>query len=85
MGRTYHPDTTNGIIPGDLFVGLFGANIPFILRRLGNAERYTMLNAAYVEGHIYGHKKVQDAPEGMRVAEVCRNLERFGLREYAIV
>jgi hypothetical protein len=33
VGRVYHPDPLNGVRPGDVVVGLFGINFPFVLRR----------------------------------------------------
>jgi hypothetical protein len=55
IGLTYHPDYVNGIRPGDLVVGLFGINFPFILRPTGDGH-HQMINVARVHGIGWGHE-----------------------------
>jgi hypothetical protein len=55
VGYTYHPDPVDGIRAGDVVVGLFGVNFPFILRPNENAS-YSMVNVTNVLGHIFGHE-----------------------------
>ncbi|KAH8728516.1 heterokaryon incompatibility protein-domain-containing protein [Phaeosphaeriaceae sp. PMI808] len=55
VGVGYHPDPLNGIRPGDVVVGLFGVNFPFILR--GNPDgSYQMINVVRVIGHTWGFR-----------------------------
>lgn len=85
VGLSYHPDAINGIRPGDVVVGLFGINLPFILRRSVSSKDYNMVNIAFVAHHICSHPALKDAPEGTTENDVWENLEKFGLQEYTIV
>lgn len=68
IGMSYHPDALTGIVPGDVVVGLFGANPPFILgSKEGMGSCYTA-NVVFVEDHCRKHPKLRDEsrwkPEG---------------------
>lgn len=85
-GMSYHPDTFRGILPGDVVVGLFGVNLPFILRPLDKeGKTYRMVNVAYLSGHECFHVSLRNAAKGTTEDDVWNNLEGFGLREYVIV
>ncbi|KAJ4310743.1 hypothetical protein N0V94_008292 [Neodidymelliopsis sp. IMI 364377] len=85
LGMAYHPDFQNGIRPGDIVVGLFGINFPFILRPVpGGIDRkpaYNMINVAYMANHKYGHEFVEKAPPKTS----WRDLKEFGLQDYIII
>jgi hypothetical protein len=85
VGRAYHPDFENGIRAGDIVVGLFGINYPFILRKVpaenGEETVYTMVNVAYITGHEWGHDFVKSAPDD----EEWPDIEKYGLQRYTIV
>ncbi|KAF2680713.1 HET-domain-containing protein [Lentithecium fluviatile CBS 122367] len=79
IGLSYHPDPFNGIRPGDLLVGLFGINFPFLLRPV--AGGYQMINVAYVVDHKWGHDFVETAEP----VTDWKELGNFGLKEYKII
>jgi hypothetical protein len=85
VGRAYHPDFENGIRAGDVVVGLFGINYPFILRKVpaedGEEVVYTMVNVAYITGHEWGHDFIESAPDDAE----WPNIEEYGLQRYTIV
>jgi hypothetical protein len=47
------------IAQGDLLVGLFGINIPFVLRRKDGA--FSMVSVAHVGGHQYDYISIENA------------------------
>jgi hypothetical protein len=53
-GLVYHPDFVNCIRVGDAVVGLFGYNLPFVLRKAETGPYYQVVNIAYVNEHILG-------------------------------
>ncbi|KAH7086212.1 heterokaryon incompatibility protein-domain-containing protein [Paraphoma chrysanthemicola] len=55
IGLSYHPDHVNDIRPGDIVVGLFAINFPFILRAVGDGT-FRMINVAGPLNHRWGHK-----------------------------
>jgi hypothetical protein len=61
-GLSYHPDSINGIRPGDLVVGLFGTNFPFILRP-NEDNSYRMINVAGVSCW-WGHQFLGNHEQG---------------------
>jgi hypothetical protein len=85
VGKAYHPDFENGIRAGDVVVGLFGINYPFILRKVpaedGEEVVYTMVNVAYVANHEWGHDFIESAPDDAEWPDV----EQYGLQRYTIV
>lgn len=85
VGRAYHPDFENGIRAGDVIVGLFGINFPFILRKVpaedGEEAVYTMVNVAYITGHEWGHAFIESAPDDAEWPDI----EQYGLQRYTIV
>jgi hypothetical protein len=81
---SYHPDAVNGFRPGDILVGLFGANIPFILRPLPSGKDFQMINVAYVFNHVCCRSILVDIPEETPAEYIWNNLEQYGLREYTI-
>jgi hypothetical protein len=85
VGLVYHPDPTNGIRRGDVVVGLFGINIPFVLRQASDGKSYEMINIAYVGGHTYSQPALVGLPDETTENDVWDNLEAFGLEEYTIV
>jgi hypothetical protein len=80
IGQSYHPDPV-GIEVGDLLVGLFGINFPFIIRPLGE-DRYRMINVAHVVDHEWGYIP---RPENKDCPKAWLNLENLGLREFEII
>ncbi|XPS79688.1 hypothetical protein M3J09_011662 [Ascochyta lentis] len=92
VGCSYHPDAANGIRAGDVITGLFGLNVPFILRSVSTPaglstvkrddypEKYQMINMAHVGAHTYGHDFIENAPAGAKWQE----FSGLGLREYSI-
>lgn len=85
VGLSYHPNAIAGIRSGDIVVGLFGVNLPFILRRKESSSNYQMVNIAYVADYICAHSTLNDAPSGTTEEDIWNNLEKFGLVEYVIV
>ena len=63
VGLSYHPDDVNGIRPGDIVVGLFGVNFPFILRP-NEHDTYRMINVARVVDSEWGHEFLNNAERG---------------------
>jgi len=84
-GMSYRPDTVNGIRPGDVLVGLFGVNIPFVLRRSESGKEYQMINVAWVVDHGCCVAPLTDAPEETTQDDVWNDPGRFGLQKYTIV
>jgi hypothetical protein len=90
IGLSYHPDAVNGIHQDDVLVGLFGINLPVLLRPVhcdltldsthGEHERFLLINIARVSGHKYGHGFDLDEFE-----VEWQHWTTLGLREYAIV
>lgn len=84
VGALYHPDPLVGVQSGDVVVGLFGTNVPFVLRPVpkmdGEEQTYTMVNLAYVAGHKCGHEFVANPEPGAK----WEDSEQYGLREYTI-
>lgn len=80
LGQSYMSER-NGIRAGDILVGLFGINFPFILRPLED-DKYKMLNVAYFVDHQWGEipKSTASLRGGKR-----RRQKAYGLREYEIV
>jgi hypothetical protein len=85
VGLVYHPDPTNGIRRGDVVVGLFGINVPFVLRQASDGKSYEMINIAYVGGHSCSQPALVGLPDETTEEDVWDNLEAFGLEEYTIV
>ncbi|KAF2624862.1 hypothetical protein BU25DRAFT_450306 [Macroventuria anomochaeta] len=92
VGIIYHPDCANGIRPGDIVVGLFGINYPFILRLVPRAAKeklmYTMINVAHVADHLWGYDFVQEAVEKVEKGEEpprWSDFERFGSKGCTIM
>jgi hypothetical protein len=85
VGVAYHCDLENGIRHGDVVVGLFGINCPFVLRPvpggLDGRPAHTMINIAHVANHKWGHEFLVNAG---RTAE-WRDFRRYGLEEYMII
>lgn len=79
VGLAYHPDVFNGIRVGDVVVGLYGLNIPYVLRQVGGG--YQVINIAHVAGHEFGHEFFAEGEDGA----TWRDFEKFGLQEYALV
>ncbi|KAF2033013.1 hypothetical protein EK21DRAFT_109465 [Setomelanomma holmii] len=55
IGLSYHPNPTDGIRMGDIVVGLFGVNFPFLLRTHDDGT-YCMTNVAGLSNHCWGHE-----------------------------
>lgn len=85
VGTVYHPDYKNGIRPGDVVVGLFRQNLPFVLRQVGSTGECQMINAANLTRHRFGRVALDEAPESVTELDVWGDLERYGLEEYVIV
>jgi hypothetical protein len=85
VGSSYHPDPINGIRPGDVVVGLFGINLPFVLQPASDGENYEMINVAYIGKHSYSNPALVGLPEETTEKDIWDNLEAFGLEEYTIV
>jgi hypothetical protein len=85
MGFSYHPDTTNGIRPGDVVVGLCSSNVPFILRKTRSGKDYQMINIAYVGDHVCSHPAIDKALEETTAEDIWSDLGKFGVEEYTIV
>ncbi|KAL5387688.1 hypothetical protein DPSP01_003483 [Paraphaeosphaeria sporulosa] len=85
VGALYHPEPLTAVQPGDVVVGLFGINFPFVLRPIveepGDGQTYAMVNIAHVANHEYGHDFVRNAESDAE----WRDFEKFGMREYTIV
>jgi hypothetical protein len=101
VGISYHPDYGHGIRTGDIVVGLFGVNFPFILRR-NEDDTYQMINVAGIAdvewGHSFLHNVVYDGasfsrgrkwrggdPQPHTVGASWKDYEQHGMKEYAIV
>jgi hypothetical protein len=80
LGRSYHP-RTDGILPGDLLVGLFGIDMPFLLRPQDDGK-HRMINVAFVVDHVWG---AMPGYEEHLPKEDWSNLEELGLRTFEIV
>jgi hypothetical protein len=63
---------------GDIVVGLFGINLPFILRDLDNGY-FKMINIARLGGHRIGHKIPKDMTDPKLL------YSQYGLRDYKIM
>ncbi|KAF2026970.1 hypothetical protein EK21DRAFT_115341 [Setomelanomma holmii] len=85
IGETYHPDAVSGIEPGDIVAGLFGINLPFILRQNESTGEYRMIAVAHIVDHAYNHSSLTNAPEGTTEDDIWNDLNKFGLKEYIIV
>jgi hypothetical protein len=97
VGSVYHPDLKNAIHPGDHVVGLFGVNLPFILRQ-NNDHTYQMINVARLVHHKWGHDFLWntaamvfqpysrlDENKAAKLSSDWADYEAHGLKEYAIV
>lgn len=89
IGSTYHPDLVNGVRPGNLVVGLFGINLPFILSPAGH-DTYRMINIARVVGHKWGHDFLRIKANGYTFVKELpfskvEDYARFGMKEYIII
>lgn len=80
FGQIYHSEN-DGICVGDVLVGLFGNNFPFVLRPIG-AKQYKVINVAYVVEHQWG--ELHPAIERCEYVS-WSDLEIYGLREYEII
>ena len=86
VGMTYHPDP-DGVRKGDVLVGLFGLNLPFVLRPVpGTLDEhgipsYQMINIAHVAHHKFEHDFLGEITPGSKWSDY----EKFGIREYRIV
>ena len=101
VGLCAHEDPITGIKEGDVLVGLFGINFPFILRRNPDeAERHSLIGIASVANHEWGHdflgntfKHIDerlanpyDGPEVKFEADVTwKDFEKHGLTEITII
>jgi hypothetical protein len=85
VGMAYHPEKINGIRRGDVVVGLFGINLPFVLRHVPDSGSYEMINIAYVGEHQYSHPALVRLPEETTEDDIWDNLQAFGLEQYTIV
>lgn len=94
VGSTYHPDLVNGVHRGDVLVGLFGANFPFVIRRVAEMSvsddnpKYTVINVCNVANHELCHDVFQDGAEGVggdAKPPKWSDSERFGLKDYTII
>jgi hypothetical protein len=54
IGQTYHPNP-DGVRQGDILVGLFGINFPFVIHPLDH-QKFRMINVAHVVDHEWGCK-----------------------------
>lgn len=82
VGGAYHLDTVNGIRPGDVVVGLFAANLPFVLRKLEPSSHYQMVNIAYINDHSQGDHALSVELFGHQLRN---RLEKIDPEEYTIV
>jgi hypothetical protein len=64
VGLSLHPNLVNVIRVGDVVFGLFGVNLPFILRQDDSSRHYEMVNVAHVHNHSFLHAKLKSRPEG---------------------
>jgi hypothetical protein len=86
VGLTYHLDAFGEIRAGDEVVDLFGANVPFVLRKeKEEGGKYEMVNVAFLPRHEGGRRELVEAPEGTTVKDIWNDLEAYGLKEYVIV
>lgn len=84
IGITHHPDPDNGVRVGDLVVGLFGINFPFILRPT-TKSKYIMVNVTGLHDHTWGHafwKQTSDRKSGNAS---WKDYKKHGMKEYVIV
>ncbi|KAF2820717.1 hypothetical protein CC86DRAFT_397899 [Ophiobolus disseminans] len=98
VGLSYHSDLVNGIRAGDLVVGLFGLNFPFILRaRADDNGTHQMINVTGISGHEWGHEFLHNTQKDFTYLEPTpeerlrtpedgswRDYEEFGMKEYHI-
>lgn len=97
VGLSYHSDLVNGIRAGDLVAGLFGLNLPFILRANDDGS-YQMINVTGISKHVWGHGFLHNRPEDFTYLEPSpeerlripkngswKDYEEFGMKEYIIV
>ncbi|KAL1594059.1 hypothetical protein SLS59_009090 [Nothophoma quercina] len=86
VGMIYHPDP-NGVRKGDVLVGLFGINFPFVLRPVpGTIDEqgipsYQMINMAHVAHHKFEHDFLGEITPDSKWSDY----EKFGIREYRII
>ncbi|KAL1606240.1 hypothetical protein SLS60_003642 [Paraconiothyrium brasiliense] len=80
LGRIYYHDPNDSVKIGDIVVGLFGVNLPFVLRPNENGT-YRILNLAFILDHECKHDFLHNVGEGATWEE----FERYGIKEYAIV
>lgn len=96
LGITHHPDLDNGIRPGDVIVGLFGINFPFILRPVDDSS-YSMINVTGLATHSWGHSFFNNSEEYSnrdmfsppehfhKVGATWKDYAEHGMEEYVIV
>ncbi|OAK97710.1 HET-domain-containing protein [Phaeosphaeriaceae sp. SRC1lsM3a] len=100
MGLTYHPNPSDGVRPGDVVVGLFGINFPFILRPNSDVS-YKMINVASATRHRWGHDFLKNTEDdlanelgswmqGLRASRnmptaTWKDYEKYGMKEYVLV
>lgn len=75
----------NGTRPGDVVVGLFGVNLPFVLRQVERSNQYQIVNVASVSGHDLHHPELEEIVDGTTEDDIWEDLERYGLQEYRII
>lgn len=85
LSRVHYPDDI-GVQSGDLLLGLFGVNYPFVLRQVSKADAgdqpaYQMINIAYLADHKFGHSFL----DGITPTSKWEDYESYGIREYRIV
>lgn len=86
VGMTYHPDS-DGVRKGDVLVGLFGINFPFVLRPVPGTlnehgiPSYQMINIAHVAHHKLEHDFLGEITPDSKWSDY----EKFGIREYRII
>ena len=96
VGLSYHEDLKTGIRSGDILVGLFGVNFPFILRRNESEVKDTthlMINVASVANHQWGHEFLGNIFTASGYPDVkafdpditWKDFEMFGMKQYVIV
>lgn len=71
-GSSYHPDLVAGVREGDLVVGLFSVNFPFILRP-HNDGSHQMINVASVSDHDWGHKFLDNRIDDIKYRGLFRD------------
>lgn len=95
VGLSYHEEPQAGIRGGDVLVGLFGVNFPFILRLRdsGPGVTYQMVNVASVANHQWGHHFLGNvftasgypAVKAFSPDVSWEEFEKCGMKEYIIV